>query len=82
MIKTYKLFTITTCPKCPQMKEHMATKQLPGELINASEPEGMQEARKYSISQVPTVIFFDEEINITGIAHDKEEVDKLLEENK
>lgn len=82
MIKSYKLFTMPACSKCPAVKEHMQTLELNGEVINAGDPEGMQEARKHSISTVPTAIFFDEQGNIVSIAHDKEEVDKVIEKHK
>ena len=47
------------CPNCPIVKEFMKTVDLDGELLDASTPEGLQQAQKYDVAAVPTVLFFE-----------------------
>lgn len=78
MAKTYKLFTTRMCPKCPAVKEFMQTVELKGKFIDASTPEGLEEARKYSLSVVPTVLFFDEQENLVATCHTIDEIKSCL----
>jgi|TARA_B100002003_G_C14052285_1_gene506709 ribonucleoside-triphosphate reductase len=55
----YKLFFTPMCPNCPIVKEFMKTVDLDGELLDASTPEGLQQAQKYDVAAVPTVLFFE-----------------------
>ena len=55
----YKLFTTPTCKFCPDVKAFLATIDVKGEHFDAATPEGREEAVKYGISTVPTVLFFD-----------------------
>jgi glutaredoxin len=77
----YKLFTTPMCPKCPAMKSFMATQPISGEVINCHTPEGLAEARKYVISNVPMVLFVDEDGNVTKRCGTKEEVMDILSTN-
>ena len=78
MIKKYKLFTTPFCPNCPLVKEHMATLDLEGDTIDASQEEGIEEAQKLGVSSVPTVIFFDEKGEKVGEAHSMAEINEIL----
>ena len=61
MIKTYKLFTTPMCHNCPPVKEFMAGQdKVNGSVFDAHLPEGLDEARKYMVTSVPMIIFFDE----------------------
>ena len=79
MINNYLLFTTPMCPNCPDLKEFMSTVDLEGENIDASTPEGLQEASKYDVVAVPTVVFLDEEGNVVNTAGNREEAKRLLE---
>ena len=60
MIKSYKLFTTKFCHKCPAMKEFLEGQdKLSGEIVDASTPEGLEEAKKFDVQGVPTVVFLD-----------------------
>jgi glutaredoxin len=77
----YKLFTTPMCPKCPAMKEYMASQtKISGEVINCHTPEGLAEARKFVISSVPTVIFIGEDGRESRRCGTKEEVEEILRE--
>ena len=78
MTQTYKLFTTPTCHKCPLMKEHMSSKDIVGDFIDASTPEGLDIARKFNVTAVPLVIFFDNELQEIARATDSSEVDNIL----
>ena len=75
----YKLFTTPMCPKCPSMKEFMASQdKISGEIINCHTPEGLAEARKYIISSVPAVVFLDDEGKECKRCLSKEEVLEVI----
>jgi hypothetical protein len=75
----YKLFTTPMCPKCPAMKEHMASQtKVTGEIVNCHTPEGFAEARKLMISSVPMVLFFDDDGKESRRCGTKEEVEEVL----
>jgi thioredoxin-related protein len=82
MITRYKLFFTPSCPYCPTVKAHMKKVNMPGELIDASTPEGLKEAQKYEITKVPTVLFFDESGKKTGEAGSVEEAVKSIAEQQ
>ncbi len=78
----YKLFTTKMCPKCPAMKEYMSSQdKIQGELVDASSPEGLDEARKFQVSAVPTVVFVDDdgaEIADIKRCQSKEDVEEVI----
>ena len=73
MALSYKLFFTPSCPKCPAVKSFMKGVKMQGELIDASKPEGLEEARRHDVSTVPTVLFFDESGRKVGEAGSAEE---------
>jgi len=75
----YLLFTTRFCHKCPKMKEYMAGQdKVNGAVVDASTPEGMEEAKRYNIQGVPTVVFLDEENIVLKKCSEKEEVEEFL----
>ncbi|MBR9691446.1 hypothetical protein GOV06_01545 [Candidatus Woesearchaeota archaeon] len=79
MIKKYLLFFTPMCPKCPKIKEFMEDKQLEKEWLDAATPEGLEKAREFKISNVPTVIFLDENGKEVSRATTIEEVKRVIE---
>jgi len=75
---SYKLFTTPTCVYCPKVKEFMKTQTLIGESIDASTPDGFELAKKFNVSAVPTVLFFEDE-KLIGKANKVEEIKKILQ---
>ena len=57
----YKLFTTPWCKACPSVKAYVAGLDLDVEMIDASTVEGKEEAMKYGIRSVPTMLFFADE---------------------
>lgn len=78
-IAKLKMFFTPMCPKCPKIKEYLETAKIDKELINAADPSGLDQAKEYGISSVPTVIFFDEKGEMVSQAHSLEEVKRVLE---
>ena len=76
----YKLFTTPMCPNCPVVKEFMKTVDMEGELLDASTSEGLQQAQKYNIAAVPTVLFFEGD-ELKSTCHSIDEI-KRVTENK
>ncbi|MBI5393141.1 thioredoxin family protein [Candidatus Woesearchaeota archaeon] len=74
---SYKLFTTPTCVYCPKVKEFMKTVTLIGESIDASTPEGFELAKKFEVSSVPTVLFFEDD-KLVGTTHKVDEIKKFL----
>lgn len=56
----FLLFTTPMCPNCPRAKQLVQEKDIDVNLIDASTPEGLDLARKYSVAQVPTLLEVDE----------------------
>jgi len=79
MIKSYKLFTTPMCPKCPAIKEFMKGTDLEGEFVDATSADGLEQARKYKVGSVPTVLFFDEKGETVSKATSLEEVKRVVE---
>jgi len=73
-----KVFTTPTCVKCKSMKSYLENVEIEKEIINAISPEGREQARNFGIMSVPTVIFFDENEEQMGVAHDIDEVEDIL----
>ena len=67
------------CPKCPAIKEFIKGIKLKGEFIDAASAEGLEQARKYNVASVPTVLFLDENNEVVNTAHDLEEVKRVVE---
>ena len=78
-IKKYMLFFTPMCPKCPKVKEFMEDKGLEKEWVDASTKEGLEKSRELGVSNVPTVIFFDEEGKEVTRATTIEEVKRVIE---
>ncbi|ENO12073.1 glutaredoxin-like protein [Thermoplasmatales archaeon SCGC AB-539-C06] len=74
-----KIFTTPMCPKCNALKESMKEEKIEVEVVDATTPEGLEQARKYQVSSVPTVLFFDEKEEIVSTAHNFEEVKRVVD---
>ena len=75
----YKLFTTKFCHKCPAMKEFLSSKsELKGSFIDASEPEGLEEAKQFNIQTVPTVVFVDDNNTELHRCNEKQDVEDFL----
>lgn len=78
-ISKIKLFFTPMCPKCPFIKEYLETKRIEKELVDAATPKGLEQAKEYGVSSVPTVLFFDEKDELVSEAHTLEEVKRAIE---
>ncbi len=78
-IKKYMLFYTPMCPKCPKIKEFMEDKDIEKEWVDCATPEGLEKARELKVSNMPTVIFFDEDEKEVTRAKDIEEIKRVLE---
>jgi glutaredoxin len=55
----YLLFTTTTCPKCPAVKEYIASRtEFSGKILDNTHPEFAEEAAQYGIITAPCCIVF------------------------
>ncbi len=79
MIKKYMLFFTPMCPKCPKIKEYMEDKGLEKEWCDCATKDGLDNARKFEVGNVPTVIFLDENGKEVTRAKDIEEIKRILE---
>ena len=67
------------CPKCPAIKEFMKNAGVEGDFIDATTPEGLEQARRYDIVSVPAVLFLDDKGEAISTAHSLEEVKRVIE---
>jgi ribonucleoside-triphosphate reductase len=77
----YKLFFTPMCPNCPKVKEFMKGVEMPGELVDATTDNGFEQAQKFEVNSVPTVIFLDSE-KVISVAHSIEEVKRIIENKR
>ena len=66
------------CPNCPKVKEFMKTIDMKGEFIDAATSEGLEQARKFDIAAVPTVVFLEDD-NVKSVAHSIEEIKRVVQ---
>ena len=57
----------------------MKTVDIKGEFVDAGSAEGLEQARKYNVISVPTVLFLDDKEEVISTAHDLEEVKRVVE---
>lgn len=74
----YKLFFTPMCPNCPKVKDFMKTVKLEGEFIDAATEKGLEEAQKFDVASVPTVVFL-EDSKVKSIAHSVEEIKRVIQ---
>ena len=74
----YKLFSTPACPNCHAIREYFKTVDIDGEDVNAASVEGLEQARKFEVSSVPTILFL-EDGEVKSKATSLEEVKRVLE---
>lgn len=82
-MKKYKIFTTPTCPNCPSVKSFLKSTNVEGEFIDASSKEGFELAKKFNVNSVPTVIFFNDDVEIIrthSLEETQNEINKIKEE--
>ena len=61
----YKLFTTSTCPKCPEFKAFVAENvKFEGEILDEKTPNFMDQAQNYGITKAPAFLVFEGEKEI------------------
>ena len=62
---TYLLFTTTSCPKCPAMKEFVRENfaGFSGEILDETKPDFMTKVQEYGVTVAPVLIVFDDDGN-------------------
>lgn len=66
------------CPNCPKVKDFMKTVVMEGEFIDAATDDGLEQAQKFNVSSVPTVIFLDGDV-VKSIAYSVEEIKRVVQ---
>ena len=57
----YVLFTTTTCPNCPAMKEFVAQNiQFEGEILDNNSPEFGARIAEAEVQNAPTILIYDD----------------------
>lgn len=68
------LFTLPSCAYCPRAKQLLNEKTISYILMDASQPEGLTLARKFQISQVPSLLITDTDENKINLFSGIEEI--------
>jgi len=75
----YLLFTTTTCPKCPAMKEFVANEvSFEGEQIDNNSPDFMEKAGELKVDSAPTLIIYDDGDNEVFRGNEVSQVQEFL----
>ena len=89
-VNSYKIFTFPNCEKCKDTKEFLSKISLLGEAIDLSSPDGKQNFQKYYKDvrqqlirdehglQLPVVMFFDKQGNISGVSQDLNRTKEII----
>lgn len=75
------LFTTKTCPNCPAAKDFLDLKGIDYEPVDASEPQGLELAKKYGIGTVPTLITIDDNDEMIDSATSIDEIEAAVDED-
>jgi len=75
----YKFFMTPMCPNCGEIKEFLKTVKAEGDIIDASTDEGLEEAQKYSVMGVPTMVFIGKDGKESARAGSIDEIKKILD---
>ena len=67
------------CPDCGEIKEFIKEKEIDGEIIDATLDAGLELAQKFDVSNVPTILFFNEKDEIVSEASSVDDIKKILE---
>lgn len=70
----FLFFYSDTCSKCPPVKDYVKNMNLEGKYFNVSKKEGMELAKKYHISSLPSVVFLDQTGKVSNVAHSIAEI--------
>lgn len=76
-MRTFKLFTTQSCPKCPEVKEFVKESGIQVEMVDAGSAEGLTQAREYNVTAVPTFIVFEDGKEI-GRARSVHEIEQYI----
>jgi len=79
MISSYKFFMTPMCPNCGEIKEFLNDVKMKGEIIDASEDEGLDQARDLGVMGVPTMVFLDKDGKEETRAGSLDEIKTILE---
>lgn len=61
----YKLFTTTTCPKCPEFKDYVSQNiSFEGEVLDERSEGFMDQAQSFGITGAPMIILFENDKEI------------------
>ncbi len=74
---SYELYVRKTCPNCPPVKDHCASLNVSGELVDVDQPEGLERAASRGVYSTPTAIFYDAEGNELARAYSTRELSSL-----
>jgi hypothetical protein len=77
MLKRYMFFMTPMCPNCAEIHDYMATVELPGDEIDATEDTGQALAEKWEVMSVPTLIFLNDEGREQARASSIQEVERI-----
>lgn len=68
------------CPNCGEIKQWVAESEFNEivEIIDATKPEGLDKARKYDVTGVPTIVQIKDGERV-AVAKDLEELQAILE---
>ena len=67
------------CPNCGEIKQYLETIDFKGEIIDASEDEGLEEAKKLGVMGVPAMVFIDKDGKEINRANNLDDIKKILE---
>ncbi|MBU1703784.1 MAG: ribonucleoside triphosphate reductase, partial [Nanoarchaeota archaeon] len=89
-VKSYKVFTFPNCDKCKDTKAFLSKISLLGEAVDLTDPNGKQVFQKYYKDirhklnrdehglQLPVVLFFDKQGNVSGVSQSLETTKEIL----
>ncbi len=78
MIESFIVFTAEHCPGCGPVKEFLKGTSLSGRVMDIAESEASEEAVKFAVRSLPTVIFLDQERNEVARAHNVSDVKSII----
>jgi ribonucleoside-triphosphate reductase len=75
------LFSTSTCPKCPAVKNWLETSEIEYESIDNRRPDFYELAERYGVQSVPTLIAIDKNGNEMWRAKEQAEMVEMMSSN-
>lgn len=78
MIESFIVFTAEHCPGCGPVKDFLRKTSISGKIMDIAHAEGAEQAIRFAVRSLPTVVFLDRGKNEVARAHNVTDVKTII----